>query len=67
MLCTSLHVLLNCVSRYECIVPGEADLVVEYKGKLFCFESEEKLQKFMRCVFISERSGSPIPGVCAVT
>ncbi|KAL9969395.1 hypothetical protein ACROYT_G021608 [Oculina patagonica] len=34
--------------RYENIVPGEADLVVEYREKLFCFESEEKLQKFMR-------------------
>lgn len=34
--------------RYENIVPGETDLVVEYREKLFCFESEEKLQKFMR-------------------
>lgn len=34
--------------RYEHIVPGERNLVVEYREKLFCFESEEKLQKFMR-------------------
>lgn len=36
------------VNRYENIVPGETDLVVEYREKLFCFESEEKLQRFMR-------------------
>lgn len=34
--------------RYENIVPGETDLVVEYREKLFCFESEDKLQQFMR-------------------
>jgi len=39
---------LEFLHRYENIVPGETDLVVEYREKLFCFESEEKLQKFMR-------------------
>lgn len=43
-----LSTLLEFLHRYENIVPGETDLVVEYREKLFCFESEEKLQKFMR-------------------
>lgn len=34
--------------RYEAIVPGNNELVVEYRGKLYFFESEEKLDKFMR-------------------
>ncbi|KAI8520846.1 adenylate kinase [Branchiostoma belcheri] len=34
--------------RYEAIVPGNNELVVEYKDKLYVFETEEKLQKFMR-------------------
>ena len=51
LLIVFLFVLLlvwNIINRYENIVPGEPDLVVEYREKLFCFESEEKLQKFMR-------------------
>ncbi|XP_077977825.1 adenylate kinase 9-like isoform X2 [Glandiceps talaboti] len=34
--------------RYEAIVPGDPTLIVEYRGKLYCFESEDKLQKFLR-------------------
>ena len=34
--------------RYEAIVPGNNELVVEYRGKIYFLESEEKLDKFMR-------------------
>jgi adenylate/nucleoside-diphosphate kinase len=34
--------------RYEAIVPGDPELVVEYQGKLYYMETEQKLQKFMR-------------------
>ena len=34
--------------RYEAIVPGNNNLIVEYRGKLYFFESEGKLDKFMR-------------------
>lgn len=34
--------------RYENIVPGDPELVVEYCQKLYYFASEEKLEKFMR-------------------
>ncbi|CAH1800208.1 unnamed protein product [Owenia fusiformis] len=34
--------------RYEAIKPGDPELVVEYRDKLYYFEQEEKLQKFMR-------------------
>ncbi|XP_072178424.1 adenylate kinase 9-like isoform X1 [Diadema setosum] len=34
--------------RYEAIIPGDPEIIVEYRQKLYCFESEEKLQKFMR-------------------
>ena len=34
--------------RYEALVPGQTSCSVEYKGKLFCCASEEKLDKFMR-------------------
>ena len=37
--------------RYEAIVTGDPELVVEYRGKIFYFETEEKLQKFMRYVY----------------
>ncbi|XP_067402684.1 adenylate kinase 9 [Emydura macquarii macquarii] len=34
--------------RYEALVPGTIEYAVEYRDKLFIFEREEKLQKFMR-------------------
>ncbi|XP_015211824.2 adenylate kinase 9 isoform X1 [Lepisosteus oculatus] len=34
--------------RYEALVPGNIEHSVEYRGKIFIFEDEEKLQKFMR-------------------
>nr|XP_032620502.1 adenylate kinase 9 isoform X1 [Chelonoidis abingdonii] len=34
--------------RYESLVPGTIEYAVEYRDKLYIFESEEKLQKFMR-------------------
>ncbi|XP_033125059.1 adenylate kinase 9-like isoform X4 [Anneissia japonica] len=34
--------------RYEAIVPGNPELIVEYRGNLYCFVTEEKLQKFLR-------------------
>ncbi|EDO38691.1 predicted protein [Nematostella vectensis] len=34
--------------RYEHIVPGDPELVVEYRGKIYYLESEKKLDKFMR-------------------
>ncbi|NXC44701.1 KAD9 kinase, partial [Penelope pileata] len=34
--------------RYEALVPGNTDYAVKYQDKLYVFESEEKLQKFMR-------------------
>ena len=34
--------------RYEAIIPGNPDFLVEYRQNLYCFLSEEKLQKFLR-------------------
>ncbi|CAK8689946.1 unnamed protein product [Clavelina lepadiformis] len=34
--------------RYEALVEGNSDLVVEYKEKLYIFQNEEKLEKFMK-------------------
>nr|XP_034965151.1 adenylate kinase 9 isoform X3 [Zootoca vivipara] len=34
--------------RYEALVPGDIEYAVLYRNKLYIFESEEKLQKFMR-------------------
>ena len=34
--------------RYEYIIPGDKELVVEYRDKLYNFVSEDKLQKFLR-------------------
>ncbi|XP_019375651.1 PREDICTED: adenylate kinase 9 [Gavialis gangeticus] len=34
--------------RYEALVPGNTGYAVAYRDKLYIFESEEKLQKFMR-------------------
>ncbi|XP_069462762.1 adenylate kinase 9 isoform X2 [Ambystoma mexicanum] len=34
--------------RYEALVHGHIENAVEYRDKIFIFESEEKLQKFMR-------------------
>ncbi|KAM4694291.1 adenylate kinase 9 [Discoglossus pictus] len=34
--------------RYEALVPGCIEYAVEYRDKIYIFESEEKLQKFMR-------------------
>jgi len=35
-------------ARFEAIVPGNPEIVVEYQNKLYYLETEEKLQKFMR-------------------
>jgi len=40
-------------TRFEAIVPGNPEIVVEYKNKLYCLETEEKLWKFMRSVCIT--------------
>ncbi|XP_009675242.2 adenylate kinase 9 [Struthio camelus] len=34
--------------RYEALVPGNTENAVKYQDKVYIFESEEKLQKFMR-------------------
>ncbi|KGL84236.1 Adenylate kinase 9, partial [Tinamus guttatus] len=34
--------------RYEALVPGNIEYAVKYRDKVYIFESEEKLQKFMR-------------------
>ncbi|XP_071818767.1 adenylate kinase 9-like isoform X4 [Apostichopus japonicus] len=34
--------------RYEALIPGNTELVVEYREKLYCFEDLKKLHKFMR-------------------
>ncbi|XP_054857615.1 adenylate kinase 9 isoform X2 [Eublepharis macularius] len=34
--------------RYEALVPGDIEYAVLYRKKLYIFESEDKLQKFMR-------------------
>ena len=34
--------------RYEAIIPGNTDLLVEYRQNLYCFVDEGKLQKFLR-------------------
>ncbi|XP_074845222.1 adenylate kinase 9 [Carettochelys insculpta] len=34
--------------RYEALVPGTIEYASEYRDKLYIFENEEKLQKFMR-------------------
>ena len=34
--------------RYDSLLPGNPELVAEYKGKLFCFSSEKNQEKFMR-------------------
>ncbi len=36
--------------RYEAIIQGDQELVVQYRDKLYYFESEEKRDKFMRYV-----------------
>ena len=38
-------------SRYESLVPGNPELVAEYKGKLFCFSTETNQEKFMRYMY----------------
>lgn len=40
---------LNGKLRYEALVPGEADLIVEYKQKFYSLCSEECLEQMMRC------------------
>ncbi|XP_018429496.1 PREDICTED: adenylate kinase 9 [Nanorana parkeri] len=34
--------------RYEALLPGSIEYAVEYRDKIYIFESEKKLQKFMR-------------------
>lgn len=34
--------------RYEALVPGNIEYAAKYQDKVYIFESEEKLQKFMR-------------------
>ncbi|EDV21496.1 uncharacterized protein TRIADDRAFT_30390 [Trichoplax adhaerens] len=34
--------------RYESIIPGKTELLAEFDGKIYSFESEDKLEKFMR-------------------
>ncbi|XP_017457312.2 adenylate kinase 9 isoform X2 [Rattus norvegicus] len=34
--------------RYEALVPGDNEYAVEYRGRIYICESEEKLQKFLR-------------------
>ena len=36
---------------YEAIIPGDPEMVVEYRQKYFNMETEEKLHKFMRLVY----------------
>eukprot|EP00731_Ephydatia_muelleri_P001087 Em0001g1087a len=34
--------------RYEFLVPGNPELVAKYNNKIYCFVSEQKLEKFLR-------------------
>ena len=38
------------VFRYEAIIPGKKNLLVQYNNKFYCFDTEEKLNKFLRYV-----------------
>ena len=44
----SAQLCLTCGFRYEAIVPGKVEFMVEYREKIYEMESEEKLLKFMR-------------------
>lgn len=48
----NIHIYFNPFwCRYEAIIPGDMEIgCVLYKNKLYCFESEEKLLKFLRSV-----------------
>ncbi|XP_063152555.1 adenylate kinase 9 [Candoia aspera] len=39
---------LNGKQRYEALIPGNIEYAVLYRKKLYIFDNEEKLQKFMR-------------------
>ncbi len=39
--------------RYEALVPGISEFAAEYRGRLYHFESEEKVDKFMRWASIT--------------
>jgi len=47
-LCETVQYVVNIRVRFEAIVPGNPEIVVEYQNKLYYLETEEKLQKFMR-------------------
>jgi len=50
----SVHVLPAFIGvRFEAIVPGNPQFVAEYLNKLYYLESEEKLEKFMRFVYLT--------------
>lgn len=34
--------------RYEALIPGSEEMMVEYKGKVYLMDTEEKLFKFMK-------------------
>lgn len=43
-----IMILILVFFRYESLCPGNPELVAEYKGKIYCFASEDRLNKFMR-------------------
>ena len=43
-----LNIKLPFNFRYESIVPGDPQLIVLYRDRMYYFECEEKLQKFLR-------------------
>ncbi|XP_019849767.1 PREDICTED: adenylate kinase 9-like [Amphimedon queenslandica] len=46
--------------KYKSLVPGDSQWSVEYKGKLYCCASNEKLDKFMRRPFDYEVTKLPV-------
>ena len=47
-ICPLSHQTLGFFHRYESLRPGNPEVAAEYKGKLYCFASDEQLDKFMR-------------------
>lgn len=43
-----LHAMCIFIFRYEAIIPGNTELIVEYRDKFYFMEDDEKLLKFMK-------------------
>ena len=45
-----VYYIICLIVRYESIIAGKPEFFVEYRGKFYTFESEKKLDTFMRLV-----------------